>query len=308
MIQKILKTFLPIILISIISISICYAEELQFKFEDHFQKVGEIVLSEVESQMCRFIFTEFGFFVLENNMGKLSKYNNETGFEYTIALSDKRESSHFNWRFASYDEKKGTIGILNAREHKVSLYSLAGEYIETKDQTNKNEVIYKLDKLKIGKAISGKLVDGEYKVSTELFVNGKSIIKGKLKNSIYDMDICYSINDGTPYILDQSRDEINIYSYDPKKKKLKDIELNSDQLSQKSVTKYVSFNNYLIFETFSDKKHFFTLSGEYLGSVDRENVNTFKEFQGSYGKYLYSLSPQVGGKKVVFFMEIYEAK
>jgi len=263
--------------------------EIQFNIEDHFQKVASIPLTELESKPMN-VYTEFGFYAVEQEISRISKYNYSGEYEFSFGKKGRGPGETEDCIPVSYDEEKGIFGIYDYANARYCYYDKKGEFLnfETMEYAGRDFFINQMAGLKVHTYLSVKEEIGNYSMRKNIDINEKNIlsIAYPKKERITAFPLKYSINDGVVYFSEYSNKKQSIYRYNKESDEITKIELEkSGAAFDKGIYRFISYANYVIISSGYGKQYFFNLEGKYLGDIFSDNEQV--AFDGAYGEYIY---------------------
>lgn len=263
--------------------------DIQFKIEDHFRKVVSVPLTELETQATN-VYTEFGFYAVEHDLSKISKYNNSGEYEFSFGKKGRGPGEFESGDPISYDEINQVLGIWDMDNSKNCYFDINGNFIssETIEFTGRDYLSYTDSDFEIHSYLTIKEEIGSYSLVNHFNVNDKEILKTVVsKNDQRPHDkILYSTNNRVLYIMELSNKKLKVYAFLPDKEELQDLELTGFDLKpENGIYSFISFYDFLIFMEKGGKQHYYDLSGKYLGTTDPRLDQ--RMFDGAYGEYIY---------------------
>jgi len=289
MLRSLIIKFIQISLLLLVLVGCNKKADTQFKIEDHFQKVANIPLTELESRPVN-VYTEFGFYAVEQELSRISKYNNSGEYEFSFGKKGRGPGETEDCIPVSYDEEKGILGIYDFKNAKYCYYDKNGDFLnfETMEYAGRDFFINKMAGLKVHTYLSVKEEIGNYSMRKNIDINNKNILSVDYpkKERITAFPLKYSINDGIVYFSEYSNKKQSIYKYVIESDDLKTIELEkSGAAFEKGIYRFISYANYMIISCGDGKQYFFSLEGKYLGCINSDDEQI--AFDGAYGEYIY---------------------
>lgn len=264
-------------------------QDIQFKTDDHFQKVVSIPLTELETQAMN-VYTDFGFYAVEPELSRISKYNNAGLYEFSFGHKGRGPGEFESGVPISYDEINQVLGIWDMNNSKNCYFDVNGNFIssETIEFTGRDYFTHTDSDYKIHSYLTIKEEIGSYSLVNHFKVNDKEILRTVVsKNDQRPHDkILYSINNSIPYIMELSNKKLKVYTYLSDKKELQELKLTGFELKpENGIYSFISFDDFLIFMEKGGTQHYYDLSGNFLGTTDPQIDHIM--FDGAYGEYIY---------------------
>ena len=300
-----------IVVVLLITVSGCIRKpETIFNIDERFEKTASIPLSEV-SEVAMIMYTEFGFFALENGASRVSKYSNTGNYVKSFGQKGSGPGEFECGLLYSYDSDKSILGIRDTKYNKISYFNEEGNYIESLPE-DAFEYIYK-SYTTLGITAKSSLIitekNGKRVFFTRITVNDRVVKERKVSTSNEGLinKFLYSIADGIVYILETSNHNLKTYSYIVEQEVLTEIMLIGNKLPYTTGSEnFVYFDNKLIFVTNNDEnsfQFFYDIIGDYLGKIEPLIENRY--VHGSMGEYLYIYRFDEEDNQ---FIDVYKAK